>query len=65
MTDIGTVQNITRQTEKAILVDVGDREVWVPKSIADIDDEGIIRTPIWFAKKNVIGFFGYRRCMVG
>lgn len=65
MTTIATIELISRQTEKAILVDVGDRLVWVPKSITEIDDSGVIFAPVWFAKKNGISFYGARKCLVG
>lgn len=65
MTSIATVELISRETEKAILVDVGDRMVWVPKSITTIDDNGVIFAPFWFAKKNGISFYGARKCVIG
>ena len=64
MTCISIKQNIERETEKAILVDVGDRHVWVPKSIISIDEAGVIFAPFWFAKKNGISFYGQRSVRV-
>lgn len=65
MTSIATIENIVRQTEKAIQIDAGDRLVWVPKSVTSIDDNGVVFAKIWFAKKNSIGCYGYRACNVG
>jgi hypothetical protein len=65
MTTIATIENIVRQTEKAVQVDTGSFLCWVPKSIISIDDNGVIFAPIWFAKKNGISFYGQRSCVVG
>ena len=65
MADITFVENIVKETEKAILFDAGDRMVWVPKSIIEINDKGVVSCPIWFARKNGIGKFGYVPCFVG
>lgn len=64
-TSIATVNLIQRETEKAILIDTGDRNVWVPKSLTTTDEQGVIHAPMWFAKKNNIGCYGYRPCNVG
>ena len=64
MTCISIQENIVRETEKAVLVDIGDRNVWVPKSIISIDERGVIFAPAWFAKKNAISFYGKRSARV-
>ena len=49
----------TRETEKAILVRIDDKETWVPKSVVHDDsdvwktgDEGTIIVKRWWAEKN-------------
>ena len=61
MTDIALLNLIVKETEKAILVDVGGRNVWVPKSIVEVKED-VVFAPNWFAKKNGIGRYGYRSC---
>jgi hypothetical protein len=63
MTSIALENAIVRQTEKAIQIDSGDRLVWVPKSITRVED-GVVFCQNWFAKKNGIGCFGYRPCVI-
>jgi len=43
---------VIKETEFAILFDLGDNTIWVPKSIIDnIDyDDNIITIPLWFAE---------------
>jgi hypothetical protein len=64
MTSIATLNLITRETEKAIQIDTGDRLVWVPKSVTVIEGD-VVMCKNWFAKKNGIGVYGYRSCNVG
>ena len=64
MTTIALENAIVRQTEKAIQIDAGDRLVWVPKSVIEVGD-GIVFCKNWFAKKNGIGVFGKRVCVIG
>lgn len=64
MTSIATIENIVKQTEKAILVDVGNRNVWVPRSVTTIDDTGVVFAKIWFAKQNALGCFNYHSVRV-
>lgn len=49
-----------RETAKALLVRVGSRELWVPKSLVDDDSEvfdadenatGKLVVPLWWAEK--------------
>ena len=49
---------VKHATEKALLVDLGDREQWIPRSVLqdgtdveDKGDEGVVVLPAWFAKK--------------
>ena len=53
----------TKETEKAILVEVQNEEFWIPKSlIADTSevnckgDEGTLVIPEWFAEKEGITY---------
>lgn len=62
---ITTVENITRQTDKAIQFDAGDRLVWVPKSITSIDDNGVVFAAAWWCRKNGIGPQFASRVLVG
>jgi len=64
MTTIALENAIVRQTEKAIQIDAGDRLVWVPKSLTAVED-GVVFCKNWFAKKNGIGVFGRRACVIG
>lgn len=48
-----------RESEKAILVRIDDKETWIPKSVvhddSDVwkkDDEGKIVVKLWWAEKN-------------
>ncbi|EZQ01653.1 MULTISPECIES: hypothetical protein [Acidianus] len=42
---------IKAETDKAYLLSLKGREVWIPKSLGRLGEEGI-ETPLWFAKKN-------------
>lgn len=59
MTSIAEAKEIKKETAKAILVELADRTVWVPKSVSLIED-GILFVANWFAKKNGLGCFGLR-----
>ena len=63
MDDIALTNAIVKQTEKAIQIDAGDRLVWVPKSIIQIADD-VVKCQMWFCKKNGIGRYGYRSCVI-
>ena len=40
-----------RQTEKAWLIDFGDKEVWIPKSQIEVDlVDDVVTMPEWLAK---------------
>lgn len=48
-----------RESEKAILVRIGDKETWIPKSVVHDDsevwkkdDDGKIVVKLWWAEKN-------------
>lgn len=53
---------IIRETEKAVLARIGDKEIWIPKSCvhddseaysaADDQNEGTIVVKRWWAEKN-------------
>jgi len=54
LTDIAA--ELRYETDKAFLIYDGDREVWVPKSLAEIERAPgsttvIVTVPEWFAKK--------------
>lgn len=55
MISITTIQNITKETEKAIQFDSGAGLVWVPKSQIVIDEDGVIFAKAWLAHKLGIG----------
>jgi len=40
------------ETDKAYLVVIKGKEVWVPKSISTYQEDGTIQVPLWFAKNN-------------
>lgn len=40
---------LRHQTDKAYLVDDGDKQVWVPKSQCEYDD-GVLTLPEWLAR---------------
>ena len=47
-----------RETEKALLVNVENEEVWIPKSqieesseVAEVGDCGVLEIPQWLAEK--------------
>lgn len=63
MTTIALLNNITRETEKAIQIDAGDRLVWVPKSLIELEGD-VILCKKWFAKKNGIGQYGATTVLV-
>lgn len=47
------------QTDKAILVDTGDQEIWIPKSLTkdpgmDFETENEMEVKYWFAKQSGI-----------
>jgi hypothetical protein len=46
---------VKRETDRAILIDNGDQETWLPKSRVEIDRTGdgtaIVFLPEWLAKK--------------
>lgn len=43
---------IERQTEKALLLDTGLRQAWVPKRLVSHDEEaGVFRVPAWLAEE--------------
>jgi len=45
-------ESIEMETEKAILFMVGGDEVWIPRSILELDEKKkVITIPEWFAKK--------------
>lgn len=50
---------IKRETDRAIRIDNGDQELWLPKSVIDIDRNGdgtaILFVPDWLARKNGLG----------
>lgn len=65
-TDAFTVDNIVRETDKAILFDYArERNVWIPKTCVIITSGGIVWVANWIAKRNGVGRFGATRCLVG
>jgi hypothetical protein len=64
MTDIAIIANITRETDKAIQINTGDRLVWVPKSLIELEGD-VVLCKKWFAKKNGIGKYGATTVLVG
>ena len=63
MTSIALLNTIVRETEKAIQINTGDRLVWVPKSVICLEGD-VVMCKNWFAKKNAIGVYGYRPCVI-
>ena len=55
MISIALVENVIRETEKAIMIDNGTANVWLPKSQLTIDDKGVIFAKKWLADKLGIG----------
>lgn len=51
---------ITRETDRAVLAKIGDREIWIPKSCIHADSEafdmenaeGTVVVKRWWAEKN-------------
>ncbi len=51
---------ITRESDKALLIKIGDKEIWVPKSVIHDDSEafdmknaeGTVVVKRWWAEKN-------------
>jgi len=45
--------DVVRETDKAWLLDVAGKQVWIPKSQAWLDNKnGGCRIPVWLAKKH-------------
>lgn len=43
---------IVARTDKAVLLDLGTEEVWLPLSLIEINqDEEIVTMPVWLCKK--------------
>ena len=49
LTDIAA--RVERESEKAWLVDDGDRKVWLPKSLVEQNGDGTFTLPEWLAKE--------------
>ena len=47
--DIDIDAEIVHETDKAYLLDVGGREVWVPKSQVQNNEDGTFTLPEWLA----------------
>lgn len=45
---------IKAETEKAYLVNIKEKEVWIPKSISSYQEDGSLQVPLWFAKNNAL-----------
>jgi len=43
--------NVVGETDKAWRVTDGIKTVWVPKSQAEINDDGTITMPVWLAQE--------------
>ena len=42
---------LRHETDKAFLIDAGDgKKIWVPKSMCEFADDGILTLPEWLAK---------------
>jgi len=55
MISVSLLSNVVRETDRAILIDTGDRNVWLPKSQLTIDANGVIFAKQWLADKHGIG----------
>ena len=45
---------IKAETDKAYLVTIKGRDIWIPKSISYQQEDGSLQVPLWFAKNNSI-----------
>lgn len=66
MVMVALSDQIKRTTDKAILVDFCERQVWLPISQTNIDDDGLVWCKTWIAAKNgILPSQQYRPCFVG
>lgn len=65
MVMVALTHQIKQTTEKAILIDFCERQIWLPISQLDIDAEGMIWCKKWIAAKNqILPSQQYRSCQV-
>lgn len=50
LVDVGDEWDIRTQTDKAYCLSDGKRDVWVPKSQVEANDDGTWTMPEWLAK---------------
>lgn len=43
---------LRHETERAFLLFDGDKEVWVPKSLVENNEDGTFTMPLWLAEKH-------------
>lgn len=55
MYDLGQC-TIVRETQRAVLVDTGTRQIWVPKKLVNVVNDPqwagvVVSVPFWFARQ--------------